>query len=90
MCFVFAHPISPESQLTSTLAPLALGMPPASIGYSPWRLAQAAKWATVDWANSTFGAEIASWLLFTALNAHRPEQGLARGMHSVLFVELKA
>lgn len=46
----------PESQLTSTLAPLALGMPPASISYSLWEQAQAAKWATVGWANSTFGA----------------------------------
>lgn len=34
--------------------------------------------------------EIASWLPSTALNAHHPAQGLARGTHSVLFVELKA
>lgn len=34
--------------------------------------------------------EIASWLLSIAPNAHHLAQGLARGTHSVLFVELKA
>lgn len=34
--------------------------------------------------------EIASWLPSTALNAHHRAQGLARGTHSGLFVELKA
>lgn len=51
----------PETQLTVTLAPRALGTPPARISYGNWRLAQAAKWATRGWAargwaKSTFRA----------------------------------
>lgn len=82
----------PESQLAFTSAPAALGTPPASISYSPRRLAQAAKWATVGWANRTLGAgkRLLPGLLSTPLNAHHLAQGLARGRHSALFVELKA
>lgn len=89
--FVLAHPVSSRIPAPFTLAPKALGMPPASIGYSPWRLAQAGKWATVDGASSTLGAEkrLLPGLLSTPLHA-TPRHKAWRGACSVLFVELKA
>ena len=71
----------PRIPAAPTLGPVTLGEPPASIHYSPRRLAQAAKWATTGWANSTLGAgkRLLPGLLFRSLNAHHLPQGLAQG-----------
>lgn len=62
----------PRIPAAPTLVPGTLGMPPASIHCSPRRLAQAAKWATGGWANSTLGAgkRLLPGLLSRPLNAH--------------------
>ena len=81
----------PESQPHSLLAPVALGMPPASISYSPWGLAEAAKWATVGQASSTFraGKRLLPGLLSPPSHATTWHKAW-HGAHSGLFAGLKA